>query len=161
MYTIARDAQVSNATVYKLWPNRSALLADALVARFPVPEPRTGTGGNDPVAELSTTTHNLINALGSDLGRRYPEIRAAVYGAELHDQLDKALFTPWLNRITDICREGVAIGVFRGAMADSIAGVHVAAAALAAANIPLTERTTSQVATTFVDLIINGVLRKD
>lgn len=109
---VAARAGVGKTTIYRRWPNKEALIIDALAAlKEPFPQPRGESVRDDLVAMARAfmsdkTDKKRLDCYWSILGgaERYPE---------LIDRFTQEIIEPRREAIRQVLRRGVATGELR------------------------------------------------
>jgi AcrR family transcriptional regulator len=112
---VAARAGVGKTTIYRRWPNKEALIIDALAAlKEPFPEPRGESVREDLVAMARAfmsdkTDKKRLDCYWSILGgaERYPE---------LIDRFTREIIEPRREAIRQVLRRGVATGELRAGL---------------------------------------------
>jgi len=106
---VAAKAGVGKATIYRRWPNKEALLIDAVAAvKGPLPRPSGASVREDlvellrPVGQNATGPQNILPCLIPQL-RRSPELRA-VY---------QSITEPHREQLRQVLRRGIDSGELR------------------------------------------------
>jgi AcrR family transcriptional regulator len=154
---IAARARVGKATIYRRWPNKDALLVDALNTLGPPLPTSLGEDVRDNliraltrlVTRLQDTRANLVLNAVTAAGHNYPQLRAR-YLADVVEPRREAL------RV--VLRKGIADGQLRPDIdAEMIAAMLYAPLVSRAADGTLPTRPPQDIATEVVDLILTGI----
>lgn len=89
---IAERAGASKATIYRWWPNKAAVLIEALRERVAQESPFPHTG--DLRADINRQLQNFIGLLNSSRGR---VLRAFLAGAQGDPEIMEAFVTVWVQ----------------------------------------------------------------
>ncbi|WP_242901788.1 TetR/AcrR family transcriptional regulator [Actinomadura terrae] len=105
---VASRAGVGKATIYRRWPNKEALIVDALASvKAPLPEPSGGSVREDLL--------ELALAMGAERKRKYAKCFWNVVGsAEKHPELYARYRQDVIEPRRDVIRSVLARGVRRG-----------------------------------------------
>jgi len=111
---VAARAGVHKTTVYRRWPTKAALTADAasLHSADAVPIPDTGR----VVEDLKVLTREIVANIGSEGGER--RSRSIIAAAATSDELARAMHGFWANRLA-LTAEIVERGIERGELPTS------------------------------------------
>jgi len=110
MDELAQRAGVGKATIYRRWPNKEALVVDAIGALKGPPPDLTGESLRDDLLTLLRSTNK---ASASRAGRIMPCLIPELQrNPELHRQYQR-IAEPRRERMREVLRRGVADGVLR------------------------------------------------
>ncbi|OAA28340.1 transcriptional regulator [Frankia sp. EI5c] len=109
MEAVAAAAGVGKATVYRRWPTKGALVADALATLAEPHEPHdTGSLRDDLVAVVNAVRRNNIQTLS---GRIMPRLLAEKEShPDLFDTYRQQVIAPAREQVASVLRRGVAAG---------------------------------------------------
>ncbi len=106
---IAYRARVSKATIYRRWPNKSALILDLLLDT--VDNIDRKCADPSPRAELRNRLLALVEIANSAYGRNFTEIIAASHGdPELGEQFVERFLAPRQEKLSGLVKRGVELG---------------------------------------------------
>lgn len=154
---VADRAGVHKTTVYRRWPTKAALTADAIALNSAdaVPIPDTGTIEGD----LKLLAREIAVNIGTESGSR--RSRSVAAAAASSDELATAMHTFWAHRLT-LSGQVVERAIQRGELpASSDANLIIETVIgplwvrLLLTGEPITEELADQV----VELVITGILR--
>ncbi|MCP2178076.1 transcriptional regulator, TetR family [Williamsia maris] len=134
MHAIAQRAQVSQATMYRLWPSRTELLIDAVASLLARPAPRPHGLAFD--TELAQTTIALTEALRRSVGSCYVELHLHLSPGPLRRHLYNHTLLPWRHQMAQIWSDGLAASQFTTDVEHSTAVDHLITVALVATVAP-------------------------
>lgn len=108
---IAAQAKVSKTTLYKRWPNRTAILIEAFAAHMSreVVTPDTGSAVDDIVQQLREVVSFLAGPEGRILTALIAESQQQFASRDLRD----LFFNPRRQVVRELWQRGVAQGLFR------------------------------------------------
>ncbi|KHD36623.1 TetR family transcriptional regulator [Clostridium acetobutylicum] len=106
---IAERANVSKATIYKWWPNKSAVIIDGFLntTNVELPIPDTGSTIQDMFIQVDNFTKFLTSRKGSVITEIIAE---GQYDTKLADTYRKAYFTPRRSISKKILERGILRG---------------------------------------------------
>ncbi|WP_026310769.1 MULTISPECIES: TetR-like C-terminal domain-containing protein [Parafrankia] len=112
MEAVAAAAGVGKATVYRRWPTKGALVADALATLAESHEPHdTGSLRDDLVAAVNAVRRHNIQTLS---GRIMPRLLAEKEShPDLFDTYRQQVIVPSREQVASVLRRGVAAGELR------------------------------------------------
>ncbi|MEM1333611.1 MAG: TetR/AcrR family transcriptional regulator [Actinomycetota bacterium] len=127
---VARRAGVHKTTVYRRWPSKPDLVADAVAdtATAAIPVPDTGTLAGD-LAELASS---VAAAIATESAAHAARTRGIIAAAASSEQLAASVRAYWLDRLT-VCAPIVERAIERGELprrADPIVVIEAAVAPL-------------------------------
>ena len=107
---IASRAQVGKATVYRWWPSKGALVAEAIHSSLPIEEP-PDTG--DLRADLAAATKISVNAYARDPGGILITALATdlITDPDLHQSFVKSVIQPRRNILRNLLQRAVGEGL--------------------------------------------------
>lgn len=106
---IAKEAGVGKTTIYRWWPNKTAIVMDAFFHGPPQP---AQTGGGGSVAEsISRHIGNLVDSFRGPYGRVVAEILAE---GQSDESVLKDFRQTFLSQGRDAAREAIKRGIARG-----------------------------------------------
>lgn len=113
MESVAARAGVGRSTVYRHWPDKAALVADALAGLNRQPDPGQGDDGDTARQRAQILLDHLAQALtDSPVSACIPAlIHASANDAEYRDRLHQ-FSAQRRQRLTDVIAAGVAAGEF-------------------------------------------------
>lgn len=113
MESVAARAGVGRSTVYRHWPNRAALVADALAGLNRQPDPGHGDGADTARQRAHVLLSHLAQALtDSPVSACIPAlIHAAANDTDFRDRLH-GFSAQRRRRLTDVISAGVTAGEF-------------------------------------------------
>lgn len=154
MDAVAARAGVGKATVYRRWPNKEALMMDAIVAlKGDIPTPGGVSVRDDLIALLSR-----VGRYGGRAGKLMPCLAPEIHrNPALYDR-----YVAWMEKRREVIRDVLRRGIRTGEL-DPELDVELAVAALTS---PLTMQsalrwhphlTKERLAERLVDMILNGI----
>jgi AcrR family transcriptional regulator len=160
MEAVASRAGVGKATVYRRWPTKEALVADALATLVETFDPvDTGSLRDDLVAWLNTVRRRNIQTLS---GRIMPRLLAEKEKhPDLFDTYRQQVITPSRERVAAVLRRGVDSGELAADLdidlvTDMLVG-SVAYRQYTSGNNEVSGRRIGQV----VDTVLEGIRRRE
>jgi AcrR family transcriptional regulator len=114
MEAIARQAGVSKQTVYRWWPNKAAIILEALNEGAAAIAPAPDTGSLEADVRLFVT-----RTVAGAAGRNRPLLAALMAEAQLDEDFAEAFRTGFLARRRQILRELLDRGRDRGELNES------------------------------------------
>lgn len=122
---IAARAGVAKTTIYRWWPNRSALMVELLVGMATVAVPLPG--GGEPLRALRTELRGISAAMNGLMGRLLVSILGeAQDDPETRETLLKGLFVPRHQATSGILRRAQASGaLLRGVTPEDLTDMIV------------------------------------
>ena len=112
MDAIAQRAGASKATVYRWWPNKAAIVVEALLASIE-PEVAVPDSGS-PERDLETLMRRTIRLFGSDKGRMIATlVGRAQSDPEIAEAYRTRLLEPRRAAVRPVIERGRAAGFFR------------------------------------------------
>jgi AcrR family transcriptional regulator len=116
---VAAASRTGKATLYRRWPDKNALIVDALRASLPSPAEVAPTGVLR--ADLLALLLRMRDALESSYGATFQALKAeAGPGAGLvHTVVRERVFGPYRNLVGQLLRAGVARGQVRAGVTRS------------------------------------------
>jgi AcrR family transcriptional regulator len=107
---VAAKAGVGKATIYRRWPNKEALLIDAILAmRAPLPEPRGESAREDLVALITAMRQKRMKQYGKVAACLLPEL----VRSEEMSRVYQGVVEPRREVMRSVLRRGVATGELR------------------------------------------------
>jgi AcrR family transcriptional regulator len=107
---VAAKAGVGKATIYRRWPNKEALLIDAILAmRAPLPEPRGESVREDLVALITAMRQKRMKQYGKVAACLLPEL----VRSEEMSRVYQGVVEPRREVMRSVLRRGVATGELR------------------------------------------------
>jgi AcrR family transcriptional regulator len=107
--SIAKEAGVSKATIYKWWPNKAAVVVDSFLAAAQerIPMPNTGSVEKDLLLQLG----NLSDFLETDKGRVITELIAqGQFDSDVANAYRTRYFAPRRLAAREILQRGIERG---------------------------------------------------
>lgn len=110
---VSRDTGVSKATIYRWWPNKSAIAMEAFAGRL-LAETVVQDSGGSAAKALTQQLEALRGALAGGLGRVVQSLTASMqHDAELAEQFRQKVVVPRRAAALAIVRRGVEAGELR------------------------------------------------
>lgn len=117
---IAKKAKVGKTTIYRWWPNKTAVVMDALVSQpgiqSPLPTPRNNAEAI--VMQLDKLIRLLDSKNGETISQLFSEAQA---DETAHDIFARTFLTPLLDAIEFSVEEGQKVGEFRKSIDQKLA----------------------------------------
>ncbi|GAA1520684.1 TetR/AcrR family transcriptional regulator [Dactylosporangium maewongense] len=108
---VAAKAGVGKATIYRRWPNKEALLIDAVTTmKGPVPEPAGVSVRDDLVALIAGMRTKRMHHYGKVTACLLPEL---VKGEEMHKVYQAGVVEPRRDVMRGVLRRGIESGELR------------------------------------------------
>jgi AcrR family transcriptional regulator len=113
MDSVAAACGTGKAALYRRWPNRDALVAEALSSALPDPAGITPTG--EPRTDLLALLHCVRDTILLSYGSAFRVVRREASAAQelVHDLVEQRVMTPCHDLTLAILRTGVATGRLR------------------------------------------------
>jgi AcrR family transcriptional regulator len=120
MDAIASESGVSKATIYKHWPNKDALVVDAVrTESLHAPEFNSGNVRNDLLALL---TYLASNTKTDELARVWPKVMSySAANPPFARVLQEQLFTPRRDRLLRMIKMAVDAGALKAGIEPELA----------------------------------------
>lgn len=117
---IAKKAKVGKTTIYRWWPNKTAVVMDALMAQPGIQSPLPTPKNNAEAVQLQLD--KLIRLLDSKNGETISQLFSEAQGDETAQEIFARTFlTPLLDAIEFSVEEGQKAGEFRKGMETKMA----------------------------------------
>jgi AcrR family transcriptional regulator len=117
---IAKKAKVGKTTIYRWWPNKTAVVMDALVSQpgiqSPLPTPKNNADAI--VMQLDKLIRLLDSKNGETISQLFSEAQS---DATAHDIFARTFLTPLLDAIEFSVEEGQKAGEFRKSLDKTLA----------------------------------------
>lgn len=123
MEGVATAAGTGKAALYHRWPNKDALVADALATVLP--DPAALELGDDPVDDIHRVLRCMRDAMNVTAGHVFQSVKQQAGGGEfLHLMVQQQVMDPCRRQILDALERGRALGRLRpGAANERVANV--------------------------------------
>jgi len=125
MESVAAAAGTGKAALYHRWPNKDALVTEALGSVLP--DPAAVPAGDDPVAEVRAVLRTMRDAMDFTHDHAFQSVKQQAGAAAadfLHVMVQQRVMDPCRQRILDTLERGCAAGVLRpGSANERVAAV--------------------------------------
>jgi AcrR family transcriptional regulator len=114
MEGVAAAAGTGKAALYHRWPNKDALVADALATVLPDPAELELGADSDPVQDIHKVLRCMRDAMNVTAGHAFQSVKQQAGGGEfLHLMIQQQVMDPCRERILDALERGRALGRLR------------------------------------------------